>query len=304
MGGEPQATPQSAVVALQSLGGRIIEDEGIVQLIDLSESHAEDSDLHWLLAFPHVRSLVLSDTSVTSAGLKIVGQMTTLETLDLSTTQVTDEGLQHLANLARLNMLILGGCRVRDRGLSSLRKLSNLHILILSDTDVTDTGLAELAEMTQLRDLNLDYTQVTDAGLTHLANFKNLELLGLVFCKGVTDAGLAFFRDLENLHVLDVGTTLVTSEGVADLQRYLPDCFIAYSPDPLLEALEKHNGDLMAALSTIGKVELGASGEITKLRIDQAQLTRAGLEYLKRFGQLQDLGIYHHRQLAIGITFF
>jgi len=297
------APAQAATATLKQLGARVVEDQGKVLLIDLAEAAIGDEDVAILNNFPHLRSLTLADTDITDEGLQHLAELTSLETLDLSTTQVTTAGLASLTKLDKLDMLILGGCKVGGSGLSVLKELPALRMLILSDTDISDAGLAELAELTQLRNLNLDYTDITDSGLPHLTAMPELELLGLVFCKRVTDEGIQHLKSLSNLQVLDVCTTMVTPDGVRKLQTDLPECFIAYSPDPLLEAVEAKSGNVMAALKSIGQVETDDNDQVVRLRVDQAQLTRAGLEYLKQFNRLEDLSLYHHRQLPdAGLT--
>ena len=130
MNPESESSIAVAVAELKTLGARIVEDAGRVQLVDLSESQFADEHTHLLQAFPEVRSLMLADTEITDAGLKDIVQLASLETLDLSTTQVTDCGLQHLAGLKKLDMLILGGCRIRDAGLAELSKLPMLRMLV------------------------------------------------------------------------------------------------------------------------------------------------------------------------------
>jgi hypothetical protein len=67
-----------------------------------------------------------------------------LRTLDLSHTDVTDAGLTHLERLTQLQWLNLGGTKVTDSGLQHLKGLTELQRLLLDGTQVTDKGRAKL----------------------------------------------------------------------------------------------------------------------------------------------------------------
>ena len=57
-----------------------------------------------------------------------------LRTLDLSSTKVTDAGLSHLKGLTNLNTLSLFGTKVTDAGMVHLTGLTNLSKLRLWDS--------------------------------------------------------------------------------------------------------------------------------------------------------------------------
>jgi len=68
-----------------------------------------------------------------------------LRTLNLTSTQVTDAGLKDVATLKNLWSLHLLFCTgVTDAGLKELAGLKNLHSVYLSGTQATDAGIAEL----------------------------------------------------------------------------------------------------------------------------------------------------------------
>lgn len=77
-----------AVKFLEKLNGKVTRDEEVLD--------------------KPVIGLVLYNTQVTDAGLKVLARFTNLTALDLSSTQVTDEGLKELDVLQNLSVLILG----------------------------------------------------------------------------------------------------------------------------------------------------------------------------------------------------
>jgi hypothetical protein len=98
----------------------------------------------------------------------------------------------------------LGFNRVRgtDALLAELCEIPPVEGLSFDDSDVTDAGMAAIGALKGLKYLRLGKTGVTDAGLRRLERMSSLELLRLVDCPGVTD------------------------EGVARLQKALPECKI------------------------------------------------------------------------------
>ena len=72
---------------------------------------------------------------------------------------------------------------------------------MLSSREFTDTELCRIKGLTKLQVLNLSWTGISDVGL------KNIQGLG-------------------QLREVDLGYTHVTYEGVAKLQRALPNCKI------------------------------------------------------------------------------
>jgi Leucine-rich repeat (LRR) protein len=61
--------------------------------------------------------------------LEHIKGLTQLRTLDLSRTEVTDAGLEHLKGLVHLESLDVGDSKVEGAGLEELSKaLPNLHI--------------------------------------------------------------------------------------------------------------------------------------------------------------------------------
>ena len=83
-------------------------------------------------------SVDLSNTAVTDAWLKCLGDLVPLQSLDLHNTKVTDAGLMHLKGLKNLQSLDLALTKVTGAGLECLH---NLRTLDLSASYVTNATL-------------------------------------------------------------------------------------------------------------------------------------------------------------------
>jgi hypothetical protein len=89
-----------------------------------------------------------------------------------------------------------------DADLDELCELRHLERLGLIGTRITDKGLATVSRLRSLKCLVLSRTVITDNGLHHLETLKGLGTLVLIDCPNLTD------------------------EGVARLQKALPNCLI------------------------------------------------------------------------------
>jgi hypothetical protein len=114
---------------------------------------------------------------------------------------------------------------LRDDDMAVVAKLVNLRTLWLEANGITDNGLVQLAGLKNLELLWLQNTPVTDAGMATLENFPKLRDLDLS-ATDVTDMAIDAWSRCRVLRKLKVENTRVTSEGVARLQKLLPDCEI------------------------------------------------------------------------------
>ena len=69
-----------------------------------------------------LRSLSLSGTKVTDAGVKELAGLKNLEQLRLSGTAVTDAAVKDLSGMKSLRMLDVGGSKISEAGLEALEK--------------------------------------------------------------------------------------------------------------------------------------------------------------------------------------
>jgi len=232
------------ITAAKGLGAQIDLDltspQSPVAMVNLVGTKITDADLARLArytAWKGLRTLYLSGTRITAAGLAHLKGIPEIESLGLADTRVTDAGLAHLAGLATLPSLGLGGTRISDTGLAQLSRMTRLQELSLADTAITDAGLAHLERLASLRTLNLSRTRITDKGLAHLERLarvgplRDASRIGLFtspFGQGPFVAAYALFpeKTVVRLQRVYLQGTGVTEAGVRRLQKALPGAVI------------------------------------------------------------------------------
>lgn len=214
---------EAAIHLLEELGGQLEfhEREGETYLygVDLRNCKLTDDALHRLkTGLAGVRTLNLSMTEITDAGLETLHDLKLLESLTLSFLKITDAGLRHVDTLSSLTHVDLSVTAITGAGLESLRSLAHLRSLDLSATRITDASLASLRELAALEQLDLHMTGIGDVGLAHLTGLLRLRHLD-IFATAVTDAGMRHLAPLTQLRILNVGGTSVTDAGLEPLQK-------------------------------------------------------------------------------------
>jgi hypothetical protein len=145
-----------------------------------------------------------------------------LETNDLDTV------LPELCELRRLTHVTLHKHGLTDNQLRQVCALQGLTSLYFFDCPITDARMKIVARLRRLQSLDLADSAITDAGLAELTRLSELKWL-VVRKASVTDAGLGHLEGLHRLTWLDLrGCTQVTAEGVARLQKSLPECSILH----------------------------------------------------------------------------
>jgi hypothetical protein len=91
-----------------------------------------------------LRSLAVTNTSISPTAFRRLAGLTRLEWLDLHDTPLTDGGLRHLSAFARLERLNLQNTRITDSSLPHLSRFTRLKWLNVGSTGVTPAGLAYL----------------------------------------------------------------------------------------------------------------------------------------------------------------
>ncbi|MDG2383101.1 MAG: hypothetical protein P8N76_15645 [Pirellulaceae bacterium] len=117
-----------------------------------------------------LRSIDLSNSSVTGELLKVVGQIPSLMSLKLDGTKVTTSGLQHLVGSKKLRFLSLKNTSITNRDLQAIGQISNLETLMRDSNAITDTDLEHLLGLKELKDVTLRDTQIN-------VHAKNLQAL-------------------------------------------------------------------------------------------------------------------------------
>jgi Leucine Rich repeat len=139
-----------------------------VDFIFFGESDLSDSGLACLRGL-NLRTLLLSQTKVTNAGVQQLRSFTNLEELDLSYTSVGDAEMVQVATfLPKLERLSASNTNVTDLSVRSIVRLPALTDLDLSATRVGDKGAALLALKAGLKDIHLSDTRVSPEAIQAL----------------------------------------------------------------------------------------------------------------------------------------
>ena len=151
---------------------------------------------------------------------------------------------KRLALFATFLLLVAAPLRADDAEDAAAKTIENLGgKLIRDDKDparpvvgvdlssanafVMVVALARLHDLPALRALDLSNTPLGDANLKTVAGCKGLKTVDLSNTK-VTDSGLKELAELKALRRLDLtGCQAISDDGVAELQKALPDCKIS-----------------------------------------------------------------------------
>ena len=98
--------PDAARLMLAQFGSQIEYTEREPNgLVNLTRSEVISDELRHLVFYPGFDALILDKTQISDAGLKIIGEMSSLETLRLYDTLISDVGLKSLRGLSTLEYL-------------------------------------------------------------------------------------------------------------------------------------------------------------------------------------------------------
>ncbi len=139
--------------------------------------------------------------------------------------QVADKDLAWLRLVPTMQVVWLEDTNVSDAGLPYLRSLPKLRWLDLSRTRVTDVGLVEIGRFENLEWLVLDGTAITDEGLEQLLGLKKLNVLSLEHT-AISDAAIPLIGKLAPFSDLRLAGTQISKDGIARLQRAMPETLI------------------------------------------------------------------------------
>jgi hypothetical protein len=117
-----------------------------VVLVDLDSPKVTNSTLDHLSALPGLKTLHISNASISSDGLGKLKGLNSLQTLTLNTDGIDDSALKYISKLPSLKTLELHGAHISDQGCLPLRVMAQLEILWLNETDVSEQGIEKLRD--------------------------------------------------------------------------------------------------------------------------------------------------------------
>ncbi|MCE9532925.1 MAG: hypothetical protein K8T89_17645 [Planctomycetes bacterium] len=214
---------------------------------------ANDVDLKQLKNVPNLTWIVFTNWRGSNASMKDLAELKNLTALDLRELDgvidgLTDEGLKNLTELKKLQWLFLRGRKLTHASVQSIKEFKNLKGLYANSVPVGDDGLRDLKGLKDLTYLDLFRAGVTDSGVKELKEFKNLRFLDLSGNSAISGAGAKQLRDLAKLEILNISEsgigdaglmeltglkklktlhalkTQVTSEGIDEFKKALPEC--------------------------------------------------------------------------------
>jgi hypothetical protein len=199
-----------------------------VDEIDLRKAgELTDRDLERIGRVSDLRHLLLTDQSISDAGLAHLAGLTGLHSLALERTKVGDAGLRIVAGMPKLRSLKLNGTRITDDTLAAVAQCTDLTQLWLEGTRITDAGLLRLQPLVKLEVLSLNGTGIGDQGLAVVEHFPALRWLFLNYCY-VTDAAVPHVTSSPKLTHLYMHLTCLTEAGRDAVLAALPKCTVAW----------------------------------------------------------------------------
>lgn len=198
-----------------------------------------------------MRYLYLNQTKIGNKGMLYLKSMSSLIELDLSETKVGNKGLTRLEKLEKIQNLKIEQAKIDDEALISIGKLKALIKISLKGNNLTGTHLGELNELENLQELTLKTNRINntnikllesktliyldlagnvigDEGLEHIASMNTLKSLNLKFNVAISNIGLEYLHKLKQLNSIDLTDTSVTSSGISDLEKALPELQITW----------------------------------------------------------------------------
>ncbi|MFW6159159.1 MAG: SUMF1/EgtB/PvdO family nonheme iron enzyme, partial [Planctomycetota bacterium] len=198
---------------------------GLAELRHLQLSYNKSLTAEGLQALAEFRELRVLDLmfvkKVDDKTVELLSRLPHLWSLNLSGTRVTSGCVESLARMRSLRSLGLSGTDMKGEALAPLASLPALESLGLSGT-VGDETLPVVARCKSLKRLSLAGAQITDAGLAHLKKLDRLEYLCLNACKKITDGCVRHLRDMLSLNHVELWTTQISKEARAGLRKARP----------------------------------------------------------------------------------
>lgn len=242
-----------------------------------------------------VTGISLRGTWVTDVDLDRLTRLPTLRTLDLSLTDVTDAGMERLKGLSQVTDLRLAYAElITDSGVAYLKGWKNLEHLNLRGTKVNDTGLEHLKSLTHLKSLDVSFSEVTDAGLDHLTSLAELEEIAIGGNK-MSGIGLHSLKLLPRLKSLDVSGSQRTDSGIWSIS--ITDLNLeSLASLAQLQALNLGG----TKISNLGIMKLGTLTQLRSLDLNSTQVGDAGLAVISSLPNLEKLSLWRCNGIGDG----
>jgi len=165
---------------------------------------------------PKLKTLSLSEVTLTKEGLESISRMPQLSELSLKKIDLRRGDFSFVAKCQNLRSLDIDGILLTNHDLEDLSSMRQLEFLRLVRTQLTDGGLVHIGKLDQLISLDLSINDLTDDGVGHLSD--SLRLLRLEL-RGTSVSGDGL-RPFPRLETIDLSDTALSVEGLAKLVAF------------------------------------------------------------------------------------
>ncbi len=245
--------------------------QGITKLV-LSETSITDAGLEHLPAFPNLEYLAIDNVNspkdrnlITGSGFKYVGQLKQLRVFKAAMSQVKPGSLAALRNLKLTYLGFYGTPGVCDADMDALADMTTLTLLDVNLTGVTAAGLKKLDKLTNLTSLRVNVDKDAAAFAEAIGQFTNLVELHIANARFTNAADLNALKPLPQLATLFLFDSKITDDGLAALRVH---------PNLSWLRLDKNK------LTDAGLLHLAECKKLTQLNLKETQVTEAGVKKL------------------------
>lgn len=226
---------ESNVARLESLGGKLIRENGAVTELSFRDS-SKLSDAEWR-AIGMLTQLRKLTTYGRAHGLndETVGYLSGLKHLESLSTdgaQLSDVGLAKIADITSLRSVAFFHLSFRKEGFTgegftAWRSLPNLERLTVAGMSMGDEGFAAIAKIKTLKELRTWHTYRTQASHAEIAKLPRLTSLklgqrlprgkGIAPC--LTDESISTLVTIQTLESLEIGEAAFTLTALSHLKK-------------------------------------------------------------------------------------
>lgn len=270
----------------------------ITGLSPITKNQLSDADWKSLDKVETLNSIINTFALLSDVSLNVLKDFKSLRTLDLSSSGITDAGVATLSNLSDLSRLTLSGnTEITDNACDDLIKLKALRHLAIPGTAISIQGLKKLAALSELNSLEFTLSEKISAkGLAHLSLFPSLTSL-IIFGDVDNDEAIENLVKLKSLQKIDLNYVTISDARANRLQKLMPECVILHT------AISTSAADLKAAkwvIENAGTIGTFKSRQFSKqlpeesfrislIQLSEAKKTLTGSENLADLHSLQVL---------------
>ncbi len=133
--------------------------------INAANANVTDEQTACWINLKHLTSLNAQDNPITSASLKNIAQMPSIDGLYLEGTDISGENLEQLLNLKTVKIMNIGKSKLTDEDMKIIGQMKSLHWILIQDIGLTDACLPYFMDMPNLKTLTIRRgNQITSEG--------------------------------------------------------------------------------------------------------------------------------------------